>query len=346
MPGPDLIFQTTPIFIGSLIQAKCVQCHLPSSAAIQSFLHSAEVVTNRSSKKANAIQLAYQDEKKALISLLIMKQDIESKGLEATIDSLHEKSQDYSLPPLELDQITNQLNFLAKGSSKPNATELALTKLSNKITEMVGSSDLAQKLEQAVKDKNQNDISLSIDKFIADNLTDATATGSLFVKAAKWNLEQELMQHVEDTTSSLKQAANDQTFLSAATSDVDVLMHSYIKGQQLYISQACYACHRISGFSRGGVGPELTAIGNNYPWYIKEKISWPQGTLPTSTMPNYQMDHEELEDTMTFLLGQKGTNQIISPTEYKIAISEWEAGRKSPWKNRSLLLKCTTFDTL
>lgn len=332
MPGPDLIFQTTPIFIGSLIQAKCVQCHLPSSAAIKSFLQSTEVVTNRSSRKANAIQQAFQDEKNALISLLILKRDIASNGIDATIKSLQEKSQDYSLPPHELDQITNQLNFLAKDSSKPNVNELLQTKLSNKIVEMVGSSDLTSKLDEAVKDKNADEMSTTLDEFIAKNMTDPTATGSLFIKAAKWNLEQELMRHVTDTTTSLKQAANDQTFLSAATSDIDVLMHSYIKGQQLYISQACYACHRISGFSRGGVGPELTAIGNSYPWYLKEKISWPQGNLPTSTMPNYQLDHEELEDVMTFLLGQKGTNQIISPTEYKIAISEWEAGRKSNWE--------------
>ncbi len=30
-PGDDLLFQTTPILVGSLIQAKCVQCHIPKT---------------------------------------------------------------------------------------------------------------------------------------------------------------------------------------------------------------------------------------------------------------------------------------------------------------------------
>ena len=106
----------------------------------------------------------------------------------------------------------------------------------------------------------------------------------------------------------------------------------YQRGKELYISQACYACHRIAPFSRGGVGPELTRIGNEYPWYIKRKLMWPQGDLPTSTMPNMRFDHQELEDLMTFLFAQKGRNQTVSKTSYQSQLKAWEGGKKMEWE--------------
>lgn len=69
--------------------------------------------------------------------------------------------------------------------------------------------------------------------------------------------------------------------------EVDRLILNYNRGKELFISQACYACHRIAGFSRASIGPELTQAGLSYPWYIKESIVWPQADLPSSTMPNF-----------------------------------------------------------
>lgn len=106
----------------------------------------------------------------------------------------------------------------------------------------------------------------------------------------------------------------------------------YQKGMELYISQACYACHRIAGFARGGVGPELTLAGDSYPWYLKRKLMWPQGDLPTSTMPNMRFDHALLQDLMVFLLAQKGENSAVSKTAYKAAIQAWEGGKKMGWE--------------
>lgn len=114
--------------------------------------------------------------------------------------------------------------------------------------------------------------------------------------------------------------------------DINALTADYHRGQELYISQACYACHRIAGFSRGGVGPELTRAGGSYPWFIKEKITWPQGTLKTSTMPNMRLDHAEVEDLMTFLLAQNGPTKSVSPMNYKIGIQEWDSGKKQSWE--------------
>lgn len=120
---------------------------------------------------------------------------------------------------------------------------------------------------------------------------------------------------------------------SIYTSEIDSsLTQNYLRGQQLYISQACYGCHKIAGLSRGGIGPELTREGENYPWFIKEKLVWPQGDLRTSTMPNFKLDHIELEDLMTFLFAQKGQTKSVSEIGYKMAIQSWENGRKQPWE--------------
>ena len=82
----------------------------------------------------------------------------------------------------------------------------------------------------------------------------------------------------------------------------------------------------------GGLGPELTREGLSYPWFIKESIVWPQADLPTSTMPNYHLDHIELQDLMTYLLAQVGENNAVSSTAYRTKIQEWEAGKKMPWE--------------
>ncbi len=113
---------------------------------------------------------------------------------------------------------------------------------------------------------------------------------------------------------------------------VDLLTRNFHRGERLFISQACYACHRIAGMSRGGVGPELTREGLSYPWFVKESIVWPQADLKTSTMPNYRMDHYEVEDLLTFLLAQTGENKAVSPIAYKSAIAAWENGQKLPWE--------------
>lgn len=116
-------------------------------------------------------------------------------------------------------------------------------------------------------------------------------------------------------------------------SQIDALTLNYQRGRELYISQACYACHRIAGLTRGGVGPELTRAATLYPWYLKESIVWPQADLPTSTMPNYHLDHLELQDLMTFLLAQTdGRTKAISQQDYKTSLLAWESGSKLPWE--------------
>jgi mono/diheme cytochrome c family protein len=113
------------------------------------------------------------------------------------------------------------------------------------------------------------------------------------------------------------------------TPDVNSLTKTFQFGEELYISQGCYACHRIAGVARGGVGPELTYEGKKYPWFVKESIVWPQADLKTSTMPNFKLDHNELEALTTFLLAQTGKRKHQSDVDYKVAIQKWESGKKS-----------------
>lgn len=128
--------------------------------------------------------------------------------------------------------------------------------------------------------------------------------------------------------SSFQSPVATQKVLSAMRSNIDELTKNYQRGEQLFIHQACYACHRIAGFSRGGIGPELTQAGHGYPWFIKESLVWPQADVHTSTMPNLVLDHEELEDLVTYLLGQTGSSHSISQTAQKENLQAWEAGRK------------------
>lgn len=337
-PGPNMLFQTTPIFSGPLIQAKCLQCHQSSSTSIVGSLNNASAVTEQRMHRANAIKDAYSNERDALLNQLKLKFDLETKGYQTTLTALQERTLDYTLPSIEHDQATAQLSFLntkSKGLPDKEAQKALLLLLNKSIEEEVGSSELQQQLQQQIKDAIAKGESpgYQLNQFIEKHLKDnPQAVGTLFKKAAAWDLEQQIMRHVQDTETSLTQTVEDQTFLNSISSDLDLLTRNYNQGLQLYLSQACYACHRISGFARGGVGPELTRIGTGYPWYIKESIVWPQADLPTSTMPNFRMDHEELQDLMAFLLAQTGKSHSVSETGYKIAVQEWEAGKKSPWE--------------
>jgi mono/diheme cytochrome c family protein len=332
-PGHELLFQTNPIFIGSLIQAKCVQCHQSSQTILQDSMNSALSVAEEYQNRSQSIQRSLENEKQALISLLIIKKNIQSNGLTETLDSLQKKSQDYSLPASKIEQYSSQLTFIKKllpaEINKDGNSKMVIKKIDDEIIKMVGSNTLKNELE------SENEISYdSLNLFIASHLDNKSAKGSLFEKTAEWNLQQDLIKHIKDTSTSIERTVDDQKFLSSASSDIDFLTQNYHQGQQLYISMGCYACHRIAGFSRGGVGPELTRIGKNYPWYIKESIVWPQADLHTSTMPNQNLDHEELENLMTYLLAQNGVNQSVSNTDQKTALQEWEAGRKLPWEKQ------------
>ena len=331
-PGDALLFQTTPILVGNLIQASCIQCHKQSSVALQGLADSADVLAGQRKKSFDAIKQGYDNEKEALLALLALKQLVAADGVDGSITSLAQKLKDPATLPMVREKLTGQVAFLQKtrGHIAGEAKQKVQAAIEQQLEGMLGSKALVVEAEKALVGKG--DLKAALDDFIKEQHTAQGAVGSLFDKWEVYNLQQAMMSHVEDTQQALTNAVSDDTTVAAMTSDVDWLTKNYQRGQQLYISQACYACHRISGLTRGGVGPELTRAGDSYPWFMKRKLVWPQGDLKTSTMPNFMLDSVELEDLMTFLLAQKGPTKAVSETDYKVAIQQWEAGRKMPWE--------------
>jgi len=340
-PGDELVFQTTPIFVGALIEAKCMQCHLSSSTSLQEAFNSTSKVTAAKKNRSETLTNSLNDDKQALISLLQMELKIKKLGFTKTLAELKKASEDYALPEKELDRMNGQIHFLneaARNDEKEMPNEkLAEQRVENQINlrleAILGSEKLVQafKKEFPKNSQNQKELSNFLDAFLKKHQNDPQAKGSIFVKLAKVNLDKDLAIHFEETEASINKAVKNQNLISSMAWDVDLLTKHYQRGQQLYISQACYACHRIAGLARGGVGPELTLIGKGYPWYIKESIVWPQA-VPGASMPNFRLDHEEIQDLMTFLLGQNGENKALSGTAYKSMVQSWETVLKQPWE--------------
>jgi len=345
-PGHELLFQTTPIFVGALIQSKCVQCHQSSVDTLHSAANTANFVAMRKVQTVQAIQKGLANDKQALNALLALETELSKEGLTKTLTDLRQRSQDYTLSQAMQDQYATQLKTVtqiagiiptnASASEIQKKQQLIEVQLDQEIQALIGNAKLVEQLKAEIGTQSSDlhqTTENALDQFLAAHRQDPKATGSLFAKMAAADLQNKMVSHVNEANESIKNTVADQNVLLAIHSDVDHLTANYQEGQQLFVSQACYACHRISGLARGGVGPELTHIGANYPWYIKEKIVWPQGNLKTSTMPNFRLDHEEIEDLMTFLLGQNGENKAVSDTGYRTIIQEWESGRnKQDWE--------------
>ncbi len=326
-PGHGLLFQVNPIYVGGLIEAKCVQCHLSSQGLLKGASTTAAIVSERKQSEQAAVENALKSEKSAIISMISLSDQLKNKGFAQTLKELKEKQEDYSLSATQLEQISGQVKYFNQFQANEAALPEAIQK---SLVNALGSQDLLDKL--LVQLKGSKNPAQSLDEFLNKNRQDPHANGSLFRKMAEIDLQKEINRHISDVETSFVKSVDDPTVMSNIVTDVDRLTSHFNKGQELYISQACYACHRISGFARGGVGPELTNEGKSYPWFVKESLVWPQADLPTSTMPNMRFDHEELEDLTTFLLGQTGYNKSIAETAYKMGIQEWEAGKKLPWE--------------
>lgn len=312
-PGHELLFQVNPLYVGSLIQAKCVQCHLTSSDQLNQATETTQDITRVRQKEIELIQTGYNLDKKALLSLLALKRSLIVDGYQKTLNAYESKLKDYSIPLPDLDAFQVQVSFLK------NHPEDALKQVNDQIKALVGTVDTSK-----IDAKN-------LDSFIAENVKTAKE-GALFQKATQISYEQAIIQHIQDINQSIEMGVLDQKNLNIISTDVDRLTQDYQRGKDLFVSQACYACHRIAGTSRGGVGPELTKEGNSYPWFVKESIVWPQADLKTSTMPNAKLDHDEVEALVTYLLAQKGENKALSGQNYKNKITRWESGKKQPWE--------------
>lgn len=313
-PSHRLLFQTNPIYVGALIQAKCIQCHQSSAQALSGADASASQVIQSKERELKSVERAYQDELEAVYSALTTNQLIKSKGLEGAIKALEANESNYLLTDKEREYAATIAKRLksAKGSQQIDS----LLKAS------LGSPQEIEKLSTV---KSLDDLKKAISKDAS------TQKGSLFEKELSVQLNQSILNHLKEISTSSTALKDSQT-IGVIETDIDLLTKNYQNGEQLFLSQGCYACHRIAGRARGGVGPELTKSGDSYPWFVKQSIVWPQADLKTSTMPNFRLDHEELEDLVTYLLGQTGRSRAVSDTARRLSIQEWEAGKKLDWE--------------
>lgn len=312
-PGARLLFQTNPLYVGALIQAKCMQCHQSTTEVLEGAKESTDAVIKRKESVLQSLEKAFTAEVKRVKALLQLDLWLGKEGYPKTLAKLESQASDYTLPKEELDAYQAQVKFVK--SVKPQQLQSALNQ---ELIEALGSQKTLHEFENS-------------DNFEKTLLANLNSKGSLFEKRAAYDYSAELMKHMQEVSGKID-IPYDENVIGAIKTDVDVLTQNYAQGKALFLSQGCYACHRIAGFSRGGVGPELTHSGESYPWFLKESIVWPQADLKTSTMPNLRLDHEELEALVTYLLAQTGKNLSISGSARQMTLREWEMGRKLPWE--------------
>ncbi len=281
-PGHDLVFQTTPLLVGDLIVAKCVQCHQPSSTQVHESVEKLNNFADQKEDQIKRIEKGLENDQEAVQSLLTLQSTLAMSGREGTLEWVKEELGNYRLSSTEIDAFEGQRAYIERHEDLGKAIDGDLSRLE----------------------------------------------GAIAAKQKALASEQQVLERFRDGT----RVEQDTAVIDRMGTQVDQLILNYTRGKELFVSQACYACHRIAGFSRASVGPELTFAGLSYPWYIKESIVWPQADLPSSTMPNFRLDHDELQDLMTFLMAQTGDTKAVSEVDYQISLAEWEAGAELPWE--------------
>jgi len=320
-PGHSLLFQTTPLLVGGLIEARCVQCHKPQVEELSSVVGSVDFIAAKRLEQQELLEKSLTQSIGAFLTYINLEELIDEKGIEKATEEVQKKSNNFALSEEDRNAAFGQYKLTQQYQDN------LMEKLQEEELKFIGSKKLLVQLKEKIKTSKRMATRV-VRSFIEKEEDNPGATGSLFKQLDTLQLDEALIEHFKETSISLKSAALDQTTMGQLESDIDRLTQHFQRGQQLYFSQACYACHRIAGLVRGGVGPELTESGLGYPWYLKESMVWPQADLKSSTMPNYYLDHEELEDLMTFLLAQRGQDLYSSEVQRKVALKAWEGGQK------------------
>ena len=190
-PNYELLFQTTPLFVGGVIEAKCVQCHQPTSNAIQGLFNQVSTLSGRKDQQVAAIEQGMSDDLKAVQELLQLKKAIAAQGLPSTLAALDKQAADYTLAPDELKEAQAQAAFVRAYSGAASPTAL-LAQIDQQLKALVGSQQTAEALVASIGSKEAT--TQKILAFYKEH--PEAASGSLFAKAALLNLQQELIQHV------------------------------------------------------------------------------------------------------------------------------------------------------
>ena len=322
-PGHRLLFQTTPLYVGGLMEARCVQCHQSTRGELEGAARAIDLLEIRKEGEIAAIHEGIAADKAALAALVDLKRSLQVNGFDAARAAVTEELGDYALNETQLAAAAGRVKFLDSTGTK----DAALDRIQRDMVVILGTPEQVQRFEQSA---SNGDADAAVAAFFGQAPDGPDLPGSVYSKFAAIERFEAVKQRILNLGDSLSTAGSDERILVAMSGDIDEMTSSYHRGLDLYIANACYACHRIAGFARGGVGPELTLEGRVYPWFVKESIVWPQADLKTSTMPNFHLDHDEVEDLMAFLMAQRGEGQVLSQMQYKVNLSAWEAGHKLP----------------
>lgn len=341
-PGDKLLFQTTPLFLGGLVEASCAQCHNSSDDKILKLTEEFEHLQKEQDNDIQRLEEQIQFEKRALVALLQLQFNLKTLGFEKTKKALEVRSQRKDLSKDERTFALSRWDFFLEQEQRAlelqkDPSDWILSELDRRIIDILGSSSDVLLLQNQLE-RDGRSIEEVVDAFfvqrtrrLSQNIQKVEASVSELIEK-KENLKRRAKGLDRNIKPILEDMSSKHQTGGTWESSIDQMIDHYRRGEGLFISQACYACHKISLLSRGAIGPELTNIGNSYPWYVKESIVWPQADLASSTMPNFRLDHEEIEDLMSFLMAQKGQKKNQASVDYKISQKQWESGELLPWE--------------
>ncbi len=306
-PEGALLFQTTPLLTGTVIESRCVQCHETGKNQVLGVAEEIDQLSASQEKKASLLETSHKSAYLAASRIVELYHKVQKEGLDKTYQWLQSKLEDSSLSDEELDYFSANLSALQsiQGQNK----ESTLHFLANSLQDYLGKQELVKQV-----------------------LAGKQSLAKVFPGVGSSKSSTQLMEILEDTQKPLEVIGQSPSYYKHISPDVSDSLKGFEKGQFLFVNNACYTCHRVEGLSRGGVGPDLTEIGLSYPWYIKESIVWPQADLKSSVMPNFRLDHEELEGLMTFLLAQRGSSDKVSAMDRTLSIKQWEEGKRVAWE--------------
>lgn len=102
------------------------------------------------------------------------------------------------------------------------------------------------------------------------------------------------------------------------------------KGAKLFMTKACYACHKVNGISEGKLGVELSEVGNKWRIaYLKESLVDPKANNPESLMPHLNLSDEEVKSLVIYLKSLTGEDLVNGPVRNYMATKAWENKEKA-----------------
>lgn len=97
------------------------------------------------------------------------------------------------------------------------------------------------------------------------------------------------------------------------------------KGAELFMTKACYGCHKVQGVSTGKLGPELSDVGLKWSFdYLRESLVDPLASSIDSNMPLMELTDDEVKILIIYLKSLTGENLLGGPVGHFVANKEWK----------------------